>query len=54
MSEAEVLDLERPSRGGSKRRGDTAKAVAYYRKSLELDPRNENAVAMLAKLGAKR
>ncbi len=34
-------------------RGDTARAIAYYRKSLELDPTNENAVAMLAKLGAK-
>jgi len=31
-------------------RGDKAKAIAYYEKSLALNPKNTNAVAMLAKL----
>jgi len=31
---------------------DRAKAIANYRKSLQLDPKNDNATAMLKKLGA--
>ena len=37
---------------GMMKRGDTEKAVAYYRKSLALDPENGNAVRMLEELGA--
>jgi cytochrome c-type biogenesis protein CcmH/NrfG len=33
--------------------GDTTAAIASYRKSLQLDPANTNAVRMLEKLGAK-
>ena len=31
-------------------RGDKEKAIAYYEKSLALNPKNQNAVAMLEKL----
>jgi CubicO group peptidase (beta-lactamase class C family) len=33
--------------------GDTASAIANYRRSLALDPRNANAARMLVRLGAK-
>jgi Tfp pilus assembly protein PilF len=33
--------------------GNSARAVELYRKSLEMDPGNENAVKMLAELGAR-
>jgi hypothetical protein len=33
------------------RAGRPEPAIRYYRRSLELDPRNENARAMLEKLG---
>lgn len=33
--------------------GDTADAIANYHKSLSINPRNQNARAMLAKMGAK-
>jgi uncharacterized membrane protein len=33
--------------------GDTAAAVAFYHKSLAINPRNENARTMLAKMGAR-
>jgi len=32
--------------------GERAPAIANYRKSLALDPKNQNAVRMLEKLGA--
>jgi tetratricopeptide (TPR) repeat protein len=34
--------------------GDTAKAIANYRKSLTLDPKNSNAEVVLKRLGASR
>ncbi|NMC44234.1 MAG: MBL fold metallo-hydrolase [candidate division Zixibacteria bacterium] len=34
-------------------RGDTARAVIHYKKSLELNPKNTNAVQVLSKLGVK-
>lgn len=33
--------------------GDTAKAVANYKRSLELDPGNQNAAQLLQRLGAR-
>jgi len=33
------------------RNGDTARAIEFYRKSLELDPGNENAREKLIELG---
>ena len=33
--------------------GDAANAIANYRKSLSINPGNQNASGMLAKLGAK-
>ena len=33
-------------------KGDREKAIGYYRKSLELNPDNENAVEQLEKLAA--
>ncbi|MEQ1764763.1 MAG: serine hydrolase, partial [Pyrinomonadaceae bacterium] len=35
-------------------KGDTALAIKYYEKSLQLDPKNENAVAMLKKLKSEK
>jgi predicted TPR repeat methyltransferase len=32
-------------------RGDTTRAIANYRRSLALDPRNSNAAAVLERLG---
>jgi CubicO group peptidase (beta-lactamase class C family) len=35
-------------------RGDTARAVASYRRSLELDPRNSNATTILGRIAPRR
>ena len=33
--------------------GDTTRAIAHYKKSLELNPNNTGAVEMLAKMGVE-
>jgi hypothetical protein len=38
---------------GLKENGDTALSIAYYQKSLELNPGNTNAVRMLAEMGVE-
>jgi tetratricopeptide (TPR) repeat protein len=42
--------LQKPLAEALMNRGDKEKAIAYYEKSLALNPKNMNAVAMLAKL----
>ncbi len=36
------------------RKGDDDRALAYYRKSLELNPGNQNAKNMIARIEARR